>query len=67
MKLLTAPVGNPKVAKGLASNYATYILHLAPANVSGYETALSGLLVVLPLVLIWLVVVVCLNVVKTPM
>jgi len=38
MKLLTAPVGNPKVAKGLASNYATYILHLAPANLSGYET-----------------------------
>jgi len=38
MKLLTAPVGNPKIAKGLASNYATYILHLAPANVSGYET-----------------------------
>jgi hypothetical protein len=37
MKLLTAPVGNPKVAKGLASNYATYILHLAPANLSGYE------------------------------
>jgi hypothetical protein len=38
MKLLTAPVGNPKVAKGLASNYATYILHLAPADVSGYNT-----------------------------
>lgn len=38
MKLLTAPVANPKIAKGIASNYATYILHLAPANVSGYET-----------------------------
>ena len=38
MKLLTAPVANPKIAKGLASNFATYILHLAPANVSGYET-----------------------------
>jgi hypothetical protein len=38
MKLLTSPVGNPKVAKGLASNYATYILHLAPADVSGYNT-----------------------------
>lgn len=38
MKLLTSPVGNPKVAKGLSSNYATYILHLAPADVSGYNT-----------------------------
>lgn len=38
MKLLTAPTSNPKIAKGLASNYATYILHLAPADLSGYET-----------------------------
>lgn len=38
MKLLTSPVANPKIAKGLSANYATYILHLAPANVSGYET-----------------------------
>jgi len=38
VKLLTSPVANPKIAKGLAANYATYILHLAPANLSGYET-----------------------------
>jgi hypothetical protein len=37
MKLLTSPVGNPKLALGLSFNYATYILHLAPANLSGYE------------------------------
>lgn len=36
MKLLT--VGNPKVLKGMDQGYMTYILHLAPANVSGYET-----------------------------
>lgn len=38
MKLLTAPVANPKIAKGLAQNFATYILHLAPATLSGYNT-----------------------------
>jgi len=36
MKLLST--GNPKVLKGMAQGYNTYILHLAPANVSGYET-----------------------------
>lgn len=36
MKLLT--VGNPKVLKGMNQGFMTYILHLAPANVSGYET-----------------------------
>jgi hypothetical protein len=38
MKLLTTPTANPKIAKGLKFNYANYILHLAPANLSGYET-----------------------------
>ena len=37
MRLLTAPAANPKIAKGLAANYATYILHLAPATLSGRE------------------------------
>ena len=36
MKLLS--VGNPKILKGMKQGYMTYILHLAPANVSGYET-----------------------------
>ena len=36
MKLLST--GNPKVLKGMAQGYNTYILHLAPAKVSGYET-----------------------------
>lgn len=36
MKLLS--VGNPKILKGMKEGYMTYILHLAPANVSGYET-----------------------------
>jgi hypothetical protein len=36
MNLLT--VGNPKVLKGMSQGYMTYILHLAPANLSGYET-----------------------------
>ena len=36
MKLLST--GNPKILKGTAQGYNTYILHLAPANVSGYET-----------------------------
>ena len=36
MKLLST--GNPKVLKGMAQGYNTYILHLAPANLSGFET-----------------------------
>ena len=36
MKLLST--GNPKVLKGLGQGYNTYILHLAPAGLSGYET-----------------------------
>lgn len=36
MKLLT--VGNTKTMKGEAYGYQTYILHLAPADLSGYET-----------------------------
>ena len=36
MKLLT--IGNPKVLKGMSQGYMTYILHLAPADLSGYET-----------------------------
>ena len=35
MKLLT--VGNPKVIKGEKLGYLTAILHLAPANMSGYQ------------------------------
>jgi len=36
MKLLST--GNPKVLKGIKQGYNTYILHLAPADLSGYET-----------------------------
>jgi hypothetical protein len=36
MKLLST--GNPKILKGLAQGYNTYILHLAPADLSGYNT-----------------------------
>lgn len=36
MKLLST--GNPKVLKGMAQGYNTYILHLAPASLSGYNT-----------------------------
>ena len=36
MNLLST--GNPKVLKGLAQGFNTYILHLAPYNVSGYQT-----------------------------
>jgi len=36
MKLLST--GNPKVLKGIKQGFNTYILHLAPADVSGYET-----------------------------
>ena len=36
MKLLST--ANPKVLKGQSQGYNTFILHLAPANLSGYET-----------------------------
>ena len=36
MKLLST--GNPKILKGEAKGFMTYILHLAPADVSGYNT-----------------------------
>ena len=36
MKLLST--ANPKVLKGQSAGYNTFILHLSPANVSGYET-----------------------------
>src|SRR4051812_28111922 len=29
--------GNPKIAKGLKKGFMTFILHLAPAKLSGYE------------------------------
>lgn len=35
MKLKLLTVGNPKTAKGLARNYLTGVLHLAPYNLSG--------------------------------
>jgi hypothetical protein len=36
MKLLS--VGNPKTLKGMKQGYNTYILHLAPATLSGHNT-----------------------------
>jgi hypothetical protein len=36
MKLLS--VGNPKTLKGMKQGYNTYILHLAPASLSGHNT-----------------------------
>ena len=36
MKLLST--GNPKMLKGLKQGYNTYILHLAPADLSGFNT-----------------------------
>jgi hypothetical protein len=36
MKLLST--GNPKILKGIKQGYNTYILHLAPADLSGYNT-----------------------------
>lgn len=36
MKLLST--GNPKVLKGQSQGYMTFILHLAPASLSGYNT-----------------------------
>jgi len=35
MKLLST--GNPKILKGIKQGFNTYILHLAPADLSGYE------------------------------
>lgn len=35
MELLTIPAANQKTNKGLKVNHATYILHLAPADLSG--------------------------------
>lgn len=36
MKLLST--GNPKLLKGEKKGYMSFVLHLSPANVSGYET-----------------------------
>jgi len=36
--MILLSTGNPKVLKGQKQGYNTYILHLAPANLSGYET-----------------------------
>jgi len=36
MKLLS--VGNPKTLKGMKQGFNTYIMHLAPADLSGYQT-----------------------------
>ena len=36
MKLLS--IGNTKILKGMKQGFMTYILHLAPADVSGYNT-----------------------------
>lgn len=36
MKLLST--GNPKLMKGEKQGYLSFVLHLSPANVSGYET-----------------------------
>jgi hypothetical protein len=35
--LLTGPRGNPKTMKGESQGYATFVLHLAPASLSGYN------------------------------
>ena len=40
MKLLST--GNPKILKGLSQGYNTYILHLSPASVSGYNTCVKA-------------------------
>lgn len=37
-KLLAAPDGNPKLAKSLKLNILTTVLHLAPSDMSGYNT-----------------------------
>lgn len=36
-RLLTMPAQNPKTAKGMALNVLTFPLHLAPADLSGFE------------------------------
>lgn len=36
-RLLTMPQQNPKTAKGLARGVLTFPLHLAPADLSGFE------------------------------
>jgi len=38
MNLLTAPDGNPKLAKSLKLNVLTSVLHLAPYTLSGFNT-----------------------------
>jgi hypothetical protein len=40
MTLLTR--GNPKILKGESQGYLTFILHLAPASLSGYNTCASA-------------------------
>lgn len=40
MKLLTT--GNPKILKGQKRGYLSFILHLAPANLSGYQVCASS-------------------------
>jgi len=42
MKLLST--GNPKVLKGMSQGYMTYILHLAPATLSGYNVCAKATL-----------------------
>lgn len=41
MKLLTPGLSNAKIAKG-EGIYTTYILHLAPANLSGYNVCIAA-------------------------
>ena len=36
MKILST--GNPKILKGIAQGFNTYILHLAPSTLSGHNT-----------------------------
>jgi hypothetical protein len=38
MSLKLLSTGNPKILKGIKSGYNTYILHLAPATLSGHNT-----------------------------
>ena len=38
MSLKLLSVGNPKTLKGMKEGYNTFILHLAPASLSGYNT-----------------------------
>lgn len=55
MKLLT--LGNTKTVKGEAMGFQTYIMHLAPSTLSGYNTCPMASEDVLPLVSIRQVVV----------